>query len=279
MTVAFVLSGGASLGAVQVGMARALEEHDIRPDLIVGTSVGPINGAWLASGRDIDGLDRVRRKLKRNQLFPLRPWTGLRGFAGFGSHFVPNSGVRRLVRRHLNFSRLEDAPIPLIVIATDVLTGMEVPLRSGDAVEAILASAALPGVFPPIEIDGQTLFDGGVVDNTPITQAIEAGATEVWVLSTGYSCGLESPPSNAAGMAMHAVALLVQQRLATETKDREFAVPVHLIPPPCPLDVTPADFSQTDMLIDRAAAGTRQWLSNGCPHALPLVFPHEHSPA
>jgi NTE family protein len=276
MTVAWVLSGGASLGAVQVGMARALSEESLAPDLIFGTSVGAVNGAWLAGGRDIEGLDRVWRGLRRSNLFPLRPLAGLRGFTGRASHFVPNTNLRRLIRSHLSFERLEDAPIPLTVIAADALTGTEVPLSSGPAIDAVLASAALPGVFPSVEIDGRELIDGGVVDNTPITQAIQAGATEVWVLSTGYSCGMESPPDSAVGMAMQAVALLVQQRLVLETRDREFPVPVHLIPPPCPIDVSPADFSQTDMLIDRAAAGTRQWLANGCPHALPLSLGHEH---
>jgi NTE family protein len=276
MTVAWVLSGGASLGAVQVGMARALSEESLAPDMIFGTSVGAVNGAWLAGGRDIEGLDRVWRGLRRSNLFPLRPLAGLRGFTGRASHFVPNTNLRRLIRSHLTFERLEEAPIPLTVIAADALTGSEVPLRSGPALDAVLASAALPGVFPSVEIDGRALIDGGVVDNTPITQAIQAGATEVWVLSTGYSCGMKSPPDSAVGMAMHAVALLVQQRLVLETRDREFPVPVHLIPPPCPIDVSPADFSQTDMLIDRAAAGTRQWLGNGCPHALPLSLGHEH---
>ena len=168
MTVAWVLSGGASLGAVQVGMARALAEENLRPDLIVGSSVGAVNGAWLAGGRDIDGLDQVWRGLRRGQLFPLRPLAGLRGFTGRASHFVPNTNLRRLIRSNLTFKRLEDAPIPLMVIAADALTGAEVPLRTGRALEAILASAALPGVFPAVEIDGQALIDGGVVDNTPI---------------------------------------------------------------------------------------------------------------
>jgi NTE family protein len=276
MTVAWVLSGGASLGAVQVGMAQSLFAEGHRPDLIVGTSVGAVNGAWIASDRDIDGLDRIWRGLRRSHLFPLRPLVGLRGFTGRASHFVPNSSLRRLIGTNLTFDRLEDAPIPLIIVAADALTGAEVPLTSGRAVDAVLASAALPGVFPPVEIDGRSLIDGGVVDNTPITQAITAGATEVWVLSTGYSCGMKAAPDSAVGMSMHAVALLVQQRLILETRDREFPVPVHLIPPPCPIEVTPADFSQTDMLIDRAAAGTRQWLANGCPHALPLSLGHDH---
>ena len=98
MTVAFVLSGGASLGSIQVGMAAALRERGITPDLIVGTSVGAINGSWLAGGGSVDELAEVWRSLRRKQLFPLRPVTGWRGFTGRATHFVPDSGLRRSSR-------------------------------------------------------------------------------------------------------------------------------------------------------------------------------------
>jgi NTE family protein len=276
MTAAFVFSGGASLGSIQVGMAIALEEQGIKPDLVVGTSVGAINASWFAGGRPANGLADVWRSLRRNQLFPLRPLAGLRGFLGNTSHFVPNSGVRRLLGKHVRFERLEDAPIPFSVIAADARSGEEVVLRHGPAIDSIVASSALPAIFPPVEVNGQLLIDGGVANNTPITTAIEAGATEVWVLSTGYSCGLPEPPSSALAAAMHSVALLVQQRLVLETTMRDYRVPVHLIPPPCPITVTPIDFSLPDELIDRAASGTRQWLRNGRPNAMPLTVPHSH---
>ncbi len=138
------------------------------------------------------------------------------------------------------FERIEDASIPLIVMATDALTGAEVILDSGPAVPALLASAALPGVYPPVEVGGQLLIDGGVANNTPITTAIEAGASEVWVLSTGYSCGLVKVPTNPLALALHGVALLVQQRLLLEARTRTYLVPVHFIPPPCPISITPA---------------------------------------
>lgn len=275
MTTAFVLSGGASLGAIQVGMAQALEAEGISPDMVIGTSVGAVNGAWLAAGRPISELSDLWLSLRSRQIFPVRPLVGLRGFIGRSSHLVPNSGLRRLLTDHMAFDRLEDAPIPFSVIATDVSTGDEVRLDHGPAVTAILASAAIPGVFPPIEIDGQTFIDGGIVDNTPISQAIAAGATDVWVLSTGYSCALPAPPKAALAMALHGLALLVQRRLIVETLDREYPVPVHLIPPPCPITVTPIDFSQSAELIDRARRGTAQWIANGQPFALPLLG-HDH---
>ena len=275
MTTAFVLSGGASLGAIQVGMLQALDAEGIRPDMVIGTSVGAVNGAWVASGRPVSELTSVWYSLRSRQVFPVRPLVGLRGFLGRGSYLVPNSGLRQLLTNHMAFRRLEDAPIPFSVIATDVSSGEEVRLDQGSAIDAILASAAIPGVFPPVHIDGRDFIDGGIVDNTPFSQAIAGGATDVWVLSTGYSCALPAPPKGAVAMALHGLALLVQQRFVAETSDRTYPVPVHLIPPPCPITVTPMDFSQSADLIDRARRGTTQWIANGEPFALPLLG-HQH---
>ncbi len=276
MTTAFVLSGGASLGAIQVGMVQALEAEGIRPDMIIGTSVGAVNGAWLAGGGPVDGLVDLWHSLRTRQVFPVRPLVGLRGFLGGRANFVPNSGLRRILEKHLLFDRNEDAAIPFSVIVTEVSTGQEVRLDRGPAIEAILASAAIPGVFPAIRIDGQTFIDGGIVDNTPISQAIAAGATDVWVLSTGYSCALPAPPKNALAMALHGLALLVQQRFIAETASQSYPVPIHLIPPPCPITVTPMDFGQSAQLIDRARRGTAQWIANGEPYAIPLLG-HTHA--
>ena len=139
MTTAFVLSGGASLGAIQVGMLQALDTEGVRPDIVIGTSVGAVNGAWVASGRPVSELTDVWLSLRSRQIFPLRPLVGLRGFLGRGSHLVPNSGLRQLLKSHMTFRRLEDAPIPFSVITTDVSSGEEVRLDHGRAVDAILA--------------------------------------------------------------------------------------------------------------------------------------------
>src|ERR1700758_1905122 len=158
MTTAFVLSGGASLGAVQVGMLLGLAEAGITPDLIIGTSVGAVNGGWVASGPDvarIEALANVWRSLSRNDVFPTRPIAGLLGFLGQRPNLVPDTGLRRLLSQHLGFSRLQDAPIALHVVATDVLSGHDMLLSSGDAIDAIAASAAIPAVFPPVSIDGR----------------------------------------------------------------------------------------------------------------------------
>ena len=258
-------------------MLQVLEQQGVTPELIVGSSVGAINGAWIADGGGADDLAALWRSLRRQDLFPTRPLLGLRAFLGRASHYVPDAGLRRLLEQNVSFTNLEDAPIPLAVVATEIPSGAEVVLQKGPAVEAILASAALPAVFPPVQIDERLLIDGGVVNNTPISTAIELGASEVWVLSPGYACALSAPPTTALAMAMHAVGLMVQRRLSLEVSSRDYAVPVRLIPPPCPIDISPVDFSKTDELIERAAAGTRQWLANGQPDAMPLLTPHVHN--
>src|SRR5829696_1404744 len=133
--VAFVLSGGASLGAIQVGMLRALYEREITPDLIAGTSAGALNGAYIASrpqaSATADRLARIWRELRRGQVFPVNPLTGLLGFLGVRDHLVPESGLERLIERHVECRELEELPIPVHVVAVDVVTGQELRLSHG----------------------------------------------------------------------------------------------------------------------------------------------------
>lgn len=267
MTTAFVLSGGANLGAAQAGMLAAMDEAGVLPDLIVGSSVGAMNGAWLAGSGGMSDLGDVWRSLRRRSIFPSHPVGGLLGFLGRSDHVVSDSGLRRLLRTHLRFARLEDAPTPLHVVATDLLTGDDVRLSSGDAVEAILASSAIPGVLPPVHMGGRTLIDGGVVNNAPISHAIDLGAHTVWVLATGYSCALERAPQGALGVALQAAALMIHQRLALDVQHYAGAVDLRVVPPLCPISVAPTDFSQADDLIRRAHIHTRTWLEQSDPTA------------
>jgi len=150
---AFVLSGGASLGAIQVGMLRALYQRGIAPDFIVGTSAGALNGAFIASRpqsvETADALAGVWRGLRRGQVFPLNPLTGLLGFLGARDHLVPDAGLRRVLRAHLEREYLEQLPIPLHVVAVDVVTGEELRLSTGPVADAVMASASIPAVLPP----------------------------------------------------------------------------------------------------------------------------------
>jgi len=265
MTTAVVLSGGGNLGAVHVGMLRALVDHDVRPDLIVGTSVGALNGAYIAndwSAAGVAGLDAIWTSLRRQEIFPTKLLGGFLGFIGKSNHLVSNAGLRRLLRRELEFDDLENAPIPLHVVATNLLTGIDRRFSTGSSVDAILASAAIPAVFPPVMIDGVPFIDGGVVNNTPISHAAELGATDVWVLPAGVACGLDEPPTSALAMALQALSVLINRRLQRDISALEPVCAVRVMPPLCPVTVASTDFSRARELIDRSYVSSMQWFAH-----------------
>jgi NTE family protein len=279
--VAFVLSGGASLGAVQVGMLRALYERGVRPDFIVATSAGAINGAFIAARPQTvdtaDELARIWSHVSRGQVFPLNPLSGLLGFLGSRDHLVPDSGLRRLVKGHLEHERLEELPIPLHAVGVDVVTGEELLLSSGPVVDAVMASAAIPAVLPPVEWEDRELMDGGVANNTPISHAIELGAREIYVLPTGHACALEEPPGSALGMALHALSLLTHSRLIADIELHKTQAKLVVLPPPCPLAIAPIDFSHSPELIEQAAQDARDFFAKGGGDRPPIrmrMHPH-----
>jgi len=266
VTTAFVLSGGASLGAIQAGMLRALYERGVAPDLIIGTSVGAINGAFIASRpptpETATELAELWRGVERSDIFPLNPIAGLFGFVGHRPNLVSADGLRLLLKKNLRLDRLEDAPVPLHLIATDLFSGAERRLSEGDASSAIVASSAVPGVFAPVERDGATLIDGGVSNNAPISHAIELGVDRIYVLPTGSACALERAPRGAIGMSLHAMSLLVMRRLIVEVESLKDEAQLIVLPPPCPLSVQPIDFDAADELISRGYEGSRDFLDN-----------------
>jgi NTE family protein len=280
--VAFVLAGGASLGAVEVGMLRALYERDIVADFLVATSAGALNAAFIASRpqtvQTADDLGEIWRGLRRGQVFPLNPVTGLLGFLGARDHLVPGGALRRLINGHLEHDHLEDMPLELHVVAVDVVTGEELRLSRGSAVDAVMASAAIPAVLPTVAWEGRELMDGGVANNTPISHAVDLGATEIYVLPTGNACALAEPPSGALAMALHALSLLTQRRLIEDIESHRDGTKLVVLPPPCPLSIQPIDFGQADMLIERAYADACEFLDGGGAGRPPIhMRMHGHS--
>jgi NTE family protein len=211
--VAFVLSGGAGLGAIQVGMLHALYERGIAPDVIVGTSAGAMNGAF----------------------------------------------------------------IPLHVVAVDVISGEELRLSHGPVIDAVLASAAIPGVVTPVRWQDRTLMDGGVANNTPISHAVELGAQRIYVLPTGHACALHQPPRGALALALHAISLLTQRRLIDDIERHQSDARLIVLPPPCPLSIQPIDFAHADELISRALHDAREFLDGGGEERPPMhMRMHRH---
>lgn len=279
---AIVLAGGGSLGAVQVGMLKALTRQRIVPDFVVGASVGAINGAYFAAEPNEEGVTRLERvwsRLHRADIFPFSPLNSLLAIVGRRDHLVTPALLRSLVESELRCQRLEDARIPCYVVATDVLDGREVAIAAGPIATALLASAAIPAVFPPVPLDGRHLMDGAVTNNTPISTALKLGATRVIVLPTGMSCALERPPRGAIALALHALNLLVMRQLLSDIERFSDRAELIVVPPLCPVSISAYDFSQTADLIHRAEAATRLWLKknglhgDGTPEQL---LPHEH---
>lgn len=270
MTTAFVLSGGGSLGAVQVGMLQALAERRVTPDLLVGTSAGALNAVFVAahgmSPRSLDLLAATWAALRRDDVFPLRTPQVMLALAGARDAVCSDSGLERLVRRHVNFARLEEAPIPVHLVTTDLLSGEEVLLSDGDPVSAVLASSAIPAVLPPVRRDGRTLVDGGLADNAAISQAIALGADRIYVLPTGYACALPSAPTRPLAVAVQALSLLVQRRLIADVALYADQVDLVVLPPLCPLRVATTDFRHATDLCRRAHASSARWLDSGAAY-------------
>ena len=283
MTVAFVLSGGGSLGAAQAGMVQALYERDIRPDLLVGTSAGAINAAFLATrppteqtAWDMQGL---WNGLSRGDVFPANPLAAGFGLLGVRDHSVSAGALRRLVRRHLELKRLEDAPVALHVVVTDALRGEELLLSAGSAVDAVLASSAIPGVFPAVRWEERTLVDGGILNNTPISHAVALGADRIFVLPA-IGCGEAARvPRGAMAAGIMGACIAVNRRLADDLRRYERMAELVVLPAP-ERGILMTDFSHAEQLIGEGLESARtrlaEWaqpipIRRGRPKARPLA--------
>ena len=180
---ALVLGGGGSRGAVGVGLYKALVELGIAIDLIVCSSIGAVNGAFIAAGMSPTELESRWKSLRTADVIGSR-WQFLRLLTGASSAFN-NRSLRNLLRRMLPVRSFSELRIPLAIVTTDLETGETIVLTEGDLVDAILASTALPGLFPPIAWRGRRLVDGGLSNNVPIDLAVERGANQV----IGMLCG------------------------------------------------------------------------------------------
>ncbi len=192
---------------------------------------------------------------------------------------VDSGGLRKLIAQHLPYSLLEQAALPLHVVATAQLNGKSVCLSSGPAVDAILASCAIPAIFPPVRLEGEYLIDGAVASNTPVATAVALGASRLIVLPTGYACALTAPPATAIASALHALNMVIAHQLVQDLELVADRVEVLTVPPLCPLMASAYDFSRAAELIERARQNTRRWLEGdlldrqGIPGAL---RPHAH---
>ncbi|MGW4047305.1 patatin-like phospholipase family protein [Streptomyces sp. NPDC004721] len=316
MTTAFVLSGGGSLGAAQVGMLRAMTAHGIRPDLVVGTSVGSLNAAYFAARPDAQGVEELARVwlqvgehdvyplessemlhglLRRlpgrplrgmaaasgavNYIFPINPLLIVRAAAGRVNHVFSNHRFQDFLENVLPLSRIEDADLDLRILTADACDGRGVLLSRGPAISALLASTAVPGFYPPVEIDGLHLIDGAVANGTTLDHAIELGADEVYILAPGLSCHLPALPPTVLAMAIHAYNLLEEQRMAASIAKARPHVKLYVLPSPSPVEILPIDFRQVAQLLEAATDSTNLWLDNGRQSDPDVTRPQGNAPA
>ena len=277
---AFVFTGGRSLGAIQVGMLRVLLSSGVKPDFVVGASVGAINASYFVGAPNAAGvatLEQIRSGLRRADIFPFSLASAF-GLIRHQGHIVDPSKLRRVIETNLLYSRLEDAQIPLYIMATNQ-QGIGIRLSNGPAVDAILASTAIPGVFPPVNVNGEALMDGAIAANTPVRLASELGASRIIILPTGYACALKQPPMRAIGKALHAITLMIAWQLIYDLERMPENIQVHLVPTLCPLAVSPFDFSRAKELIELAVQSTKKWIDEGglTRRSLPQeLAPHRH---
>ena len=260
---AIVLGGGGNLGATQVGMLRALLERGVQPDLLVGCSVGALNAAGLAAEPNLAGVERLEevwRNLNGEAIVASGRLSALWLLTRKYRSLQPNDGLRQLIEQWLPFRRFEEARIPFHVVATSLRTGGERWFSRGPVVDPILASAALPAVFPPVEINGEMLIDGAVVNNVPISKAVELGAKRIYVLHVGNFERPRRAPKRPLDALLQSFSIARNFRFHHETDTHAGAAELIVVPGVDPGTVKYNDFGRSRELIERAYRSTAAWL-------------------
>lgn len=268
MTTAIVLSGGGNLGAMQAGSVVALFEAGIEPDLLVGTSVGAMNSAFLATHPGLEGACALRdawAALRRAEAVQLDPLLAFMGFFGLRDHLVSAKQLRRLLGKWIPIDRFEQSSLPFGVVATDALSGEAVVITKGEAAPALAASSAIPGIFPPVRVEGRWLIDGSLSSNHPVLEAQDLGADVIYLITT-VTAPRTSPPRGAVAVAMNSVSLLTTrvarlQLAEAHLRAERMGGHVHVVPSAEPLAPGPFDYRRSAELAEQAYRRTRQWLS------------------
>jgi NTE family protein len=269
--VAFVLGGGGHAGAAEVGMLDALLERGIRPDLIVGTSVGALHGAMVAADPSAPAVAKLQQA-----------WQELTGLGVLGrswfddavsllrtrTHVRSNAPMRRLSERLIGVGTFEELAVPFQCVAASIERFSEHWFDSGPLVDAILASSAVPGILPPVEIGGEHFIDGGIVNSIPVDRAVALGAGEIYVLHAGRIEQPLTPPRSMRDVGFVAFEIARRHRFVRDLAAVPEDVTVHVLPtgdpaPPRYNDLSQLrfrDFRRVDKRIAFAYAATAEYL-------------------
>jgi NTE family protein len=269
VTTAFVLGGGGVLGAHEVGMLRALSEAGVRPDVIVGTSVGAINGVFVAADpvRAAEGLRRMWQGEALRQAFSETIFGRAAELARSGTHLHSIEPLRRMLTDTLPVADFADLELPFHCVAAGIERAHARWFSSGPLVPAVLASCAVPGLLPPVEVDGEHYFDGGLVDSIPVGRAAALGARTIYVLHVGR---IEQPltvPRRPWQVGLVAFEIARRHRFHEEMAALPADVRVHVLPagadrqPPGLSQLRYRDKTKVAVSIERAYLASARYLA------------------
>jgi NTE family protein len=269
---AYVLGGGGQLGAHEVGMLRALIEHEIVPDLILGTSVGAINGAAVAAeptAAAVEQLTRMWCEIDQNDAFDGSILGRLGTLARTRTHLHGNDSLRRMLESSLPVDRIEDLAVEFQCVAASIEAASEHWFTNGPLVDAVLASSAVPGILPPVVIDGEHFLDGGIVNSIPVGRAVAMGSRRVFVLHVGRLDRPLEPPRWPWEVGLVAFEIARRHRYVGDLASLPDDVEVHVMPtgqvdPPRYNDLSQLRYRGTGRIrerIDRAYEASTAYLA------------------
>lgn len=264
MTTAFVLGGGGKWGAVEVGMIQALHEAGVEADLILGTSIGAFNGAIIADYPGREGVERLNgfwEEVTGADLFQTGFFDRALRVATLKPALHETSELRKLVEHAIHpDTRIEDLQVPFQCVAASIEAVTDHWFDTGPLIDAVLASAAVPALFPPVEIDGEHFYDGGLVDSVPLGRAIHLGADVIYVLQVGRMESPLRPPERLYEAALISFEIARRHRFITAMRDLPEDVEVYVLPTGSPVawdDRRQLKWKDTGGIEDRMRAAYR----------------------
>ncbi len=265
-------------------MLNALRNAGIKPDLLVGTSVGALNGAVIANkglNEGVTALDNLWRHLNRKDIFPGGVISQTRRLFSTRISLFSNDRLTELVCQTLGVTQFEALELPFGALATELLTNHGALFTAGNLHTALLASAAIPGVFPPVKINDILYVDGALTAQVPMAAAVQMGAASLVILDAGEPCHRPHPPRHVAEMFTIAIQAAMRQRARVEASAIAANYPVLYLPTPCPLSASFLNFSGSALLIAQANDMARAFLAEA---AIPTPgsmsgAPHHHDDA
>jgi NTE family protein len=230
---AFVLGGGGILGAHEVGMLMALAERGVQPDMILGTSIGAVNGAMFAADPTIRGVERLSELWSDSRISEVSAAGVLRRITTLalsGTHLESLEVARERLIEALPVDRVEDLPIEFQCVAASIERAAEHWFTSGALADVVLASCAVPGILPPVKIGDEHFIDGGIVNSIPVGRAVALGARSIYVLQVGRLEKPLQPPRWPWEVGLVAFEVARRHRFAHDLQSLPEGVELHVLP-------------------------------------------------